>query len=200
MLVIGVGQLYVHGWRLPSSGWFGPLGESINQIFIFSPLLVLLAWRRQSLRTAWVRTDRLLARIVVGLSLALAAIVVFTSLQSEARSWFAVVPRVYRFENLPHAVQVLLEDIAIAILVVRLSAATGRRTAVLITAALFAAGHIPAMIATGADAAELVGLVRDFLLGIAVIGTAQRSADVAWLWCVHFAMDMMQFESGATLR
>jgi hypothetical protein len=51
------------------------------------------------------------------------------------------------------------------------------------------------MVAQGASAAELVGLARDVGLGLVVLGTAWRSADIAWLWPVHYAMDMTQFLS-----
>lgn len=199
LAVIGIGQLYVRGWLLPADGALRVLAESLNQLAIFSPMLALLLLRRQPLRSAWIRTDRVYVRLLVGTALALAAIFVFTSVAHDARSWTSVVPRVYRIGNVPHAVQVLMEDVTIAILVVRFSAAIGNRAALVAVAALFAAGHVPAMLANGASAEELTGLLRDFALGLAVIGVARRSADVWWLWCVHFALDLMQFESGATL-
>jgi hypothetical protein len=87
---------------------------------------------------------------------------------------------------------VLLEDLAIAILFVRLAAAAGPGVAILGTAALFAAGHVPALLAEGASTSELIGLVRDFGLGVLVVGTAWRGADVAWVWPVHYTLDMTQ--------
>lgn len=197
--VLGVGQLYVHGWMLPAHGTLEPVLEPLNQLLIYSPMLVLLALRKQLLSSAWIRTDRIPLRLVVGIVLALLAVLVFTALHPDASSWLAVVPRVYAWHNLPSAVQVLMEDITIAILVVRLSAITGQRIAALVVAALFAAGHIPAMLASGATGDEIAGLIRDAALGLAIITVAQRSCDIWWLWCVHFAMDMMQVHSGAKL-
>jgi hypothetical protein len=49
------------------------------------------------------------------------------------------------------------------------------------------------MVVTGASLPDLARLVLDAGLGVVVLFIAQRSADVWWLWCVHFAMDMMQF-------
>jgi hypothetical protein len=49
------------------------------------------------------------------------------------------------------------------------------------------------MVTRGDAAAELLGLFRDFGLVVIVIGTVWRSADVAWLWPVHYALDMTQF-------
>jgi len=91
------------------------------------------------------------------------------------------------------AVQVLLEDLAIAVIFVRLAAAMSPRWAILLVAALFAAGPLPTLIATGASAREMVGLFREFGLGLLVIGTLWRGADIAWFWPVHFALDMTQF-------
>jgi hypothetical protein len=49
------------------------------------------------------------------------------------------------------------------------------------------------MLAQGASLSEFTSLLRDFGLGVLVIGTAWRGADVAWLWPVHHALDMTQF-------
>jgi hypothetical protein len=94
------------------------------------------------------------------------------------------------------AVQVLLEDLAIAILFVR-AAAVGPRAVILGVAALFAAGHVPALLARGEPGTEFVGLLRDFDLGVLVVGTAWRGADIAWVWPVHYTMDMTQFLGAA---
>jgi hypothetical protein len=71
--------------------------------------------------------------------------------------------------------------------------AYGLWATILLVAILFAAGHIPVMVVTGASLWELARLALDAGLGVVVLFIAQRSADVWWLWCVHFAMDMMQF-------
>jgi hypothetical protein len=191
--VIGVGQLYVHGLRLRAPCALAPVAEAVNQIVIFSPLLVLLALRHQSLATAWLPTDRVWARVGVGLLLALLAVAAFTAVRPVGGAWATVVSRVYRPHNLPTLVQVLLEDVAIAILFVRLRAALGRRASVVLVAVLFAAGHVPTLLATHAAPRELAALVLDAALGVGAITVLQRSADVWWFWQVHFAMDMMQF-------
>jgi hypothetical protein len=43
------------------------------------------------------------------------------------------------------------------------------------------------------SAQEMFGLVRDFALGVLVIATLWRGADICWFWPVHFALDMTQF-------
>jgi hypothetical protein len=89
--------------------------------------------------------------------------------------------------------QVFLEDLAVAILFVRLAGAIGNRWATGVVACLFAAGHIPALVSQGVSSFELLGLLRDVGLGVMVILVLQRSRDVLWFWCIHFCLDMTQF-------
>ena len=105
-----------------------------------------------------------------------------------------MIPRVYAYENLGFATQVFLEDLIIAMLVVRIGAAIGAPATVTLVACLFAAGHIPTMWANGVSFAEFGSLIFDAALGTMIIGVALRSRDIWWLWCVHYAMDMSQFE------
>jgi hypothetical protein len=194
MIVLVIGQLYVREWLLPTApGLLGVVTDACNQIIIFSPLLLLLAVRRHPLRTAWLPGDRIWLRIVVGTVLALISILVFTVVRSEGDHWLPVVRRVYHPQNLSHLVQVFLEDLAIAILFVRLRSAIGLRRTIALVAVLFAIGHIPSLLAHGADMAELAGLLLDAGLAVVVISIVQRSADIWWFWSIHFALDMMQF-------
>ena len=45
----------------------------------------------------------------------------------------------------------------------------------------------------GTPSRELLELIRDFGLGILMIGTVWRGADLAWFWPVHYVLDMTQF-------
>jgi hypothetical protein len=137
-------------------------------------------------------------QLAVGVCLGLFALLLYATLERGAPSWFKTVAEVYRPARAHLAIQVLLEDVAIAILFVRVAAAAGPRAAVLVVALLFAGGHVPSMLAHGDIAADFLGLLRDFGLGVLVIGTAWRSADIAWVWPVHFALDMTQFLTHAT--
>jgi hypothetical protein len=194
---IGLGQLWSAGIKLELPGRSNTFAESLNQIIIFAPIIAVPILRRQGLASMWVQPRALWLRLAVGVALALVALFLFTRLQTGAPSYAETLRSVYAPSKAHLAVQVLLEDLAIAILFVRLAAAMGPRPAIGVVALLFAAAHIPAMIANGATDADLTGLIRDVGLGIVVLGTAWRSADIAWLWPLHFALDMTQFLGGS---
>jgi hypothetical protein len=192
---LALGQCYAHGYRLAVAGPLASLVDALDQLLIFSPLLLLPVIRRQGPETAWLPTDRVGQRLLVGTGLALFAVLAFTLTRAGADGWLAVVRRVYQPGNISFAVQVLCEDVAIAILFVRFQAALGVRLSVLLVALLFAIGHLPTLLAKGAPLAEVLRLPLDAALGVFVLIVVRRSRDVWWFWCVHFAMDMMQFHA-----
>ncbi|MFN0137953.1 MAG: hypothetical protein ACKVS9_17760 [Phycisphaerae bacterium] len=194
--VIGMGQLYQRGIRLPSAGPVGFLTESINQLFIFAPILLLPALRRQPYTTAWLPRTRLPERIGCGLGMALIALLVFSTTRTQAAAPWQILAALASVEHVPHLMQVFFEDVAIAILAVRLAAALprGEWTVPALVGVLFAAGHVPAIISGGASVAQVALLLPDALLGFLVVAVLLRARDVWWFACVHWALDMMQFE------
>ena len=190
-----LGQAWSAGIKLEFAGSMNTLAESINQIVIFAPIWAVPLLRRDGWASAWIQWRAFPLRLAVGVVLAMVVLFLFSSLEAGAPSYGDTLRGVFAPARAHLAVQVLLEDVAIAILFVRVAAAVGHRKAVVGVALLFAAAHIPALLAQGAAPSELIGLVRDFGLGIVVLGTALRSADIAWLWPVHFALDMTQFVS-----
>jgi hypothetical protein len=152
-------------------------------------------YRRYPAKSIWLPSEKLWIRLAVGLVLAMTAIFAFTISRMGSDSWITVAARVYQPKNFGLLVQVLLEDIAIAVLFVRFREVLGLKFVIILVAVLFAAGHIPAFITNGVTLAELSGLILDAGLGVAILSIVQRSADIWWFWCVHFAMDMMQFYS-----
>jgi hypothetical protein len=192
--VLLLGQLYMRGVRLPAGGALGPLAEAVNQALIFLPFPALLILRRQGLDTAWVKTSRLPERLGIGLGIALIALTAYLAARGHLPDWGAAAAGIYHPKRLGIAVQVFFEDFAIAAMLVRLEAGMkSRRVAAVAVAFLFAAAHIPALVAGGAAVAWMLSLVLDFGLAVGVIAAAQRSGDIWWLWCVHFTMDMTQF-------
>jgi len=197
--VLGLGQLYQRGWLLPTEGRFGLVLDTANQVLLFSPMILLLLVRRHPLATAWVPTRRVHLRLAVGLALALSALVSFALVQTSLQRWPDLVASVYQPSHAHFALHIFLEDVTIAILFVRLAAAMQRQwLAAVVVAGLFAAGHIPGALSSGAALAELLPLTLDIMLGVGILLVVYRSADIWWFWCVHFAMDMTQFFEAAT--
>ncbi|MEM6644751.1 MAG: hypothetical protein AAF730_00715 [Bacteroidota bacterium] len=195
VLVLVVGQLFIRGWLLPepSDAWWEPITASLNQMMIFAPMLGLLLVRRHGRASAWLPADRVVQRTALGFALGLAAIAVFLAMHQPGLRYLDVLRDVYAWTNMPHAVQVFLEDLTIAIVFVRLRAGLGTLWTTVLVASLFAAGHIPAMLSGGEPLAEFASLLADAALGAGVFLVLQRSRDILWFWPVHFAMDMMQF-------
>jgi len=191
--ILVVGQLWLRGIRFPEYGALGPVLGALNQVLIFAPILLVLVIRRQAWSTAWLPRRKLPMRLAVGLALACLAVSTYAVLRADADRPWMILGRIWRYEHLGEMVQVFLEDVTIAILFVRLSAAIGSRWATVIVAGLFAAGHVPVMISEGATWVELAALLRDAGLGAAVILVLQRSRDVAWFWILHFCLDMTQY-------
>ena len=190
---IAIGQLYSRGWLLPATSRTRPALDVFNQLLIYSPFLALPLVRRQPLSTAWLPLREIPWRIAAGLGLAIVAVVAYGLAHADAPPVVAALRQVYDPRHVSYWVQVLLEDVSIAVLFVRVRAAIGFRFSLVLTALLFAAAHIPGLLTSGASQAELLALFGDVALGLGALAVLQRSADVWWFWCVHFAMDMTQF-------
>ncbi len=191
--ILAMGQLWSAGIRLPEHGFFGPIAGAINQGLIFLPILLVVILRRQPWTTAWLSSERFAMRLLVGLVLAFLSLTAYSLLRTGTDPPWVLMTRIWQYEHIDKMAQVFLEDVTIAILFVRLAAAIGSRSATVIVACLFAAGHIPAMLSAGATGIELLGLIRDAGLGVGVILVLQRARDVLWFWCVHYCLDMTQF-------
>ena len=191
--VLAVGQLWASGVRLPEQGVLGPILGAINQILIFTPLLLVPVVLRQPWTSAWLPRAHATTRLLAGVALAALAVGAYSLLRDGTDAPWVLLGRIWRYEHIDEMMQVLLEDLAVAILFVRLAGAIGSRWATGLVACLFAAGHIPALVSQGVSQLELLGLLRDVGLGVVVILVLQRSRDVLWFWCIHFCLDMTQF-------
>jgi len=188
--VIGVGQLWSKNLLLPEETW---VFEALNQVIIFAPILIILALRGNLSSRAYLPIVSGLPSIVIGLVLAAVALTAYSGASGDLGGALVMAEKMADIENLPHVVQVLLEDIAIAALLAFIAAAIGGRTAVIIVAALFAAAHVPALLAKGFELTELISLVLDAGIGVLVLGAIIASRNVWWFWPIHTVMDLTQF-------
>lgn len=187
--IIILGQLYTAGIRLNSSNTFY---ESINQLLIFSPALLLIALRHKNTVSVWIEFEKAHWKILTGIGLAVSAIFIYSRIGSD-KTFLEIITETYSLKNFDYLVQVLCEDIVIAMLFIRLKAATSLKTGLITVSLLFALGHAPAMLAKGFPLEEFYSLFLDAGLGVFMIYTIYRTKDILWFWMVHFAMDMMQF-------
>jgi len=189
--VVVVGQLFTAGRLVPGTG---PLIGSLNQILIFSPVLLLVALPGNGPSSAWLTRDRIGWRLGCGIVTGVVAVSTYALVRQGTETPWSILAGIWHPPNLDEAVQVLLEDVAIAALFIRVAALMGKHRAVILVAVLFAAGHIPPLLAGGAPLEELTGLLLDAGLGVALISVLQYSRDILWFWMLHFHMDMTQFD------
>lgn len=189
--VIGVGQLYVRGWLLPDEG---EALQSLNQLLIFAPILLLALVRGQAARAVFVPGGAAApASLAVGLGLAGSAILAYAAVRGLTGELGAIGAHIAQPTHISYAVQVLMEDLAIAVLLARLRAATGAWWTIAIVAVLFQLAHIPAFLADGATLETLSSLFMDTAIGLAVFGAVLRSRNILWFWPIHTVLDLMQF-------
>jgi hypothetical protein len=195
LAILAIGQLYIRGIKLPvaQGGASAVLAESCNQLLIFSPVLLLVLLRRQSRATLLVPDNRLPLRIAFGFGLGAAAVVVYALVRKNAPAPLDALAAVYDPVHVTKLVEVTMEDLAIALLAVRATAALGPGWLVpAIVGVLFAAGHVPTMLSLGVRVEEMAWLLRDAALATVVIRVLLWARDVTWFFGLHFAMDMTQ--------
>ena len=198
---IGIGQLYAQHLLLPEvSVVKSPLINSLNQLIIFSPFIILLIVRRQPLSTAWLPSGLVWPRLAMGLVMAVGSIFIFAQIYNSSSPFFDILKNVYHPQNLGYVFQVFLQDFSVAVLLVRFKAAVGKKWFLLIiimVAFLFSAAHYPLKLSQGLSFwVATREVILDGFLVSAIVYVLQRSGDILWFWFLHFAMDMMQFYGG----
>lgn len=192
--VILLGMLWSRGIRLPETGTLAPLVSAVNQLWIFLPAFLVPVIRRQPRDTFWWGGNGTMYRVALGLILAAIAVSAYAFLREGAARPWTILGRTLTYEHLGDLVQVICEDFLIALLLVRLGAKIGAVWAALLVAVLFAAGHIPALLANGASLNELASLAIDFVLAAGIFLTLARARDILWFIPIHFILDMLQFD------
>ena len=193
LIILGIGQLYINGLLIPNPKNKSRIIDALNQVLIFSPTLVLVWIRKQPLISLWLPKKNLLWRFGVGFFLSSLSLFVYWVVRENSAPLNFIFKNIYHPKNVSHLVQVIMEDLTIALLFVRLSSWIGGKWTLILVAILFAAGHIPSMLSEGYSFMELGTLLLDSSLGVIVLLALYRSKDVAWFFLVHFVLDMTQF-------
>ena len=189
--ILVIGQLYMANMLIPNDD--NKYIDAVNQLLIFSPTILIVILRKQSFDTIWLPKKKVGFRIGFGLALSLVALVVYWLFRKETSGFLHLLSETYHLQNISHLVQVFLEDITIALLFVRLAACIGRRWTIGLVALLFAAGHLPSLLAEGAAVSEFISLLLDVGIGVVVLSVVSKSRDAWWFFPVHFVLDMSQY-------
>lgn len=191
---LGVGQVHVRGWLLPEPN---VALQALNQLLIFAPIVTVVAMHPQRLVSGGAPLGGALAGLPIGAVLAVGAVVSYALTRGLSAELEQLASFILRTDNLDYAVQVLLEDIAIAALLLRARGVIGARWTVVGVAVLFALAHVPAMLTEGANmAAELPSLAISVTIGLMVMGAVLATRSIWWVWPVHTVMDITQFYPG----
>jgi hypothetical protein len=190
--IMGIGQLWRAAWLLPQpAGWVGDVAWQLNNLLIFAPLFVALGARRQSTETVYLSGRGLPVKLAAGLVLGILAIATFHVLRGEPRAIATTLADAGSWSNLRNFLPVFLEGVAVVFAFVRLRWAIGEWPALLVSAALFAAAHIPRQLSNGL-APELMAayFAVTAAITVVVLMTLARSRDIVWLGIVHYLMDI----------
>ena len=194
-LVLVIGELWRRGLLIPADR-APTLARAANQALIFAPVFAIaamLVWRGRSREAALMPVDRVHLRLGVGVAAALIALGAHHAAAGTLLRLPATVSGMARPANLSYIVQILGEDVGIAMLLASLLRHVRPRVAIIATGVLFAAGHVPAMITDGQPVAEFTRLVADGLLSAGVVALLLRVRDIWVIWPVHVTMDLTQF-------
>lgn len=189
MIVLAIGQAFVGGLLLPNTTI---VFQSLNQIVIFSPILALVASHPQRFLSGGLPLGPAAAGLPIGVALASVSVVAYAWMRGADSG--SLVAFIFQPTNIDIAVQVLLEDIAIAALLLRVRTIIGTAGTVAAVAILFAAAHIPAMLAQGGGILEgAPALAISAFIGVLVMGAVLCTRSIWWAWPVHTCMDIAQF-------
>ncbi len=193
MGILLIGQIYRLGFLLPTKGesWIYSVNWIIDNLIIYSPIFIVLYFRKQSTSTIYLSRQGMVNKVVFGLGLGILAVIIFLGLRGELNLFPVIIKKSFEPGRLVNFVPVFLEGIAVAFLFVRIKWAFGILPALLIPAMLFALAHIPGQLADGLNISAMIAyfIVNSGLVG-AILYVVQRSTDIIWIGIVHYLMDI----------
>ena len=199
--VLALGQVYQAGLMLPEHTTWRDAARLANQLLIFLPVFAVVAVSMhdgdETVRgRAFVPRNGIAQRLAIGCAVAAIATFVFLTVRPDAARLSTMPARLLASPNAAHAAQILGEDFAMGLILASAVRHVGPKAAVIAAGSLFAAGHIPTMVAQGAPLADFPALAADAGLAAGMMALVLRLRDLWPIWPVHVAMDLMQFYGG----
>jgi hypothetical protein len=111
-------------------------------LIVYSPILLLMWWRKQGPATCLLRLDKLPCKMLLGVGLSMLAAFVFLAVRGEAGEFSAFLRTIPRGRPVA-MLQTFLEGFALGFLLYRFGAWLGICRSAVIVAVLFMAGHLP---------------------------------------------------------
>ncbi len=186
------GQAYNAGYRLsPWSGYWDYLRVTINLTIPFTPIFLILAVRKQSVKTVWLSSQALHWKLAVSLIASLFGVATYLTLAGEWYRINEILRDSFTLHSLSHAAPVFLEGVAIGFVFVRLRWITNRWLAILIPCVMFAAAHIPRFLESDQSLLGITVFVAFNTVVVAmVLSTSMRACDIIWFFLPHYFMDI----------
>jgi hypothetical protein len=118
-------------------------GVYLGQLLIvYSPILLVMLWRKQGPATCFLRLEKLPSKVLLGVGLSLLAAFVFLAVRGEVGEFGPFLSTLARGRPVA-MLQTFLEGFAVGFLLYRFGAWLGIRSSAVIVAVLFMAGHLP---------------------------------------------------------
>jgi ABC-type uncharacterized transport system fused permease/ATPase subunit len=115
-------------------------------LIVYSPILLVLLWRKQGPVTCFLRLEMLLSKLLLGVGLSMLAALVFLAVRGKAGAFGPFLSTLDSGGPIA-MLQTFLEGFALGFLLYRFGAWFGVRWSAVIVAVLFMAGHLPNYVA-----------------------------------------------------
>ncbi|MTI39431.1 CPBP family glutamic-type intramembrane protease [Fulvivirga lutimaris] len=192
--VIVIGQIYSAGFLIPTAENHILQGViwMLNNVIIFSPILLTLSIRKQSLNTLFISKEKLWLKLAFGIATSILGVIIFIGLRGEWNRFIPILTGAFEYKALTNFPAIFFENMILAFLFVRLKWILGTKWAIIIPAILFAFAHVPGSIAEGDPWSHILTFfILTGSLTTFILYTAYRSRDIIWLGVVHYMMDIV---------
>lgn len=190
--ILGIGQIYQQGWLVPEpdNAYLASASWMFNNLLIFSPVFIVLYFRKQSVNTVFLSARKAGVKIAFGLGVSLIAMLLYYLISGSEKAFYQVLIDSVRLSRLRNFPAVFLEGVAVAFLFVRLSWTIGLKWAIAIPSVLFGLSHL----ATWSQSGDWLTLVLPYFLvttstTMLVLYTTNKSKDIIWLGIIHYLMN-----------
>lgn len=190
LCIVGLNQAHRGGYLLHAGGdAIAPLTIALNQIIIFSPIVVVLAVRGQGPTTVFLQPANLPVKLISGMLLGLMAIGIYVWMAGRLNELpntllAAVSPR-----SLERGLQVFFGCVAVAFLFVRVRWSFGLAAALLVPSLLNAFVQLPRQFEANLPVPEIaIYFALNTLVPAAVLYVVQLSGDIIWFAIVCYLL------------